>query len=283
MKTRRFAICLLVMLLVLSLSATAYAAQGDSGAKLAYVTDTTGMLSAQETTALENRAAEISARYGFSVYIIVVDDYRSYTRGSDVFDAAVDIYDQYNLGWGPEKEGVSLVLSMSGRDCCLHFNSDRANYVFTEPGRDWMESRFLSYFRNNDFYGGFEEYLSCCEEYLQAAAEGEPIGSNVEEYTEYATEESGGGLGIFSAIPGAIAALFTGAAVKAPMRSAVRQTNANQYVAPGSLKLTHRSDQFLHRTVSRQVRQQNTNRSSGGGSGSVHHSSGTHSGRSSKF
>lgn len=280
---RRLSLCLLAVLLLLSLSVTAFAAQGDSNAKLAYVTDSYGLLSANEVSVLENRAREISNRYGFSTYIIVVDDYSRYLQsGSDIFDFAVESYEQYDLGWGNQREGISLVLSMNDRDYCLHLNSDRARAVFTEVGQDWMESRFLSYFGENDFYGGFTEYLDCCEEYLEAAANGDPIGSNVDANTEYITEEKSGGLGIFSAIPGAIAALFTGAAVKAPMRSAVRQTNANLYVTPGSLNLTQRSDHFLHRTVTRQARQTNQNRSSGG-SGSVHHSSGSHSGRSGKF
>lgn len=282
MKTRRFVVCLLAVLVLVSLSVTAFAAQGDSNAKLAYVTDSCGLLTQDQTAALENRAKDISARFGFSIYILAVDDYSRYLQSGDIFDFSVDTYNRYDLGWGTDREGALLVLSMNDRDYCLHFNITR-NTAFTEAGRDWMESRFLSYFGNNDYYGGFAEYLDCCEEYLEAAVNGDPVGSNVEYNTEYITEEKSGGLGIFSAIPGAIAALFTGVAVKAPMRSAVRQTNANQYVTPGSLNLTQKSDQFLHRTVTRQPRQTNQNRSSGGGSGSTHHVSGTHSGRSGKF
>lgn len=264
-KLRKVCLCLMTVLLVFALSATAFAAGEGTSAKLDYVTDAAGLLTSGQKAELEAKAGEISRRFGLGVYIIVVDDYRDYSGYRDIYDCCIDIYDSYQLGWGEDRAGTTLMLSMDERDYALDFNSSRADYAFTESGRDAMEERFLKYFRNNDFYGGFHEYLDCCEEYLLAAEKGKPV-------------EIHTGIGIFALIPGLIAALITGVCMTAPMRTAGEKREANQYAVPGSLQLRRQSDMFLHRTVTRRPRQTNS-----GGSGSTHHSSGSHSGRSGKF
>lgn len=267
-KLRKTGLFLLAVLMVFALSATAFAAGETTSAELDYVTDAAGLLTASQRNQLETKAAQISQRFGLGVYIIIVDDYRDYGGYDDIYDSCIAIYDSYRLGWGADYAGTTLMLSVDGRDYALDFNSSRADYAFTESGRDAMEERFLEYFRNNDFYGGFREYLDCCEEYLLAAENGKPV-------------EIHTGIGIFALIPGLIAAVITGVVLSAPMYSAGKKQEANQYVVAGSLQLHRQSDMFLHRTVTRRPRQ--TNSGGSGGSGSVHHSSGSHSGRSGKF
>ena len=279
-KFRKASLMLLAVLLVFACSVTALAAGESAPARLGYVTDAASLLTSGQKAELESRAGEISRRFGLGVYVIVVDDYRDYSGYREIYDCCIDIYDSCQLGWGEDRAGTILMLSMDERDYALDFHGSRADYAFTESGRDAMEERFLKYFRNNDFYGGFSEYLDCCEEYLLAAENGTPV--------EKAASKSQG-IGIFALIPGLIAALITGVCMAAPMRTAGEKREADQYAVPGSLQLRRQSDMFLHRTVTRRPRQTNsggsgsTHHSSGSHSGSTHHSSGSHSGRSGKF
>ena len=172
MKQRRFWAVLLGILLLISVTV---AASAESGGKLPYVTDAANLLTDEQHMALEARAEEISQTYSFGIYIIAVNDYTNYSRESDFWDANVDIYETYDLGWGTEKAGASFMISMAERDFCLHFNSDRANYVFSEAGRDAIEDRVIPYLQDNDYYGAFNEYLNACQEYLEAAENGTPI------------------------------------------------------------------------------------------------------------
>lgn len=174
MKTRRFLLWILALVLLLTVPMAAFAAADDSDAKLRYVTDASNLLTEEQEAALEARAQEISQEYEFSVYIIALDDYRVYSTQSDFWDASVEIYESYDLGWGEEKAGAFLMLSMQERDFCLHFNSDRADYAFTEAGRDKIEDRVVPYLRENDYYGGFNEYLNCCQEYSGGCPKREP-------------------------------------------------------------------------------------------------------------
>ena len=271
MKNKRFLGFLMVVLLLSCFVVSAFATE----AQLDHVTDEAGLFTDEERQALEQRAEAISEKYQFGVYIVTLEDFKDYTNSSDIEKFAVRFYDQYTLGYGEDHAGTMLMLSMAERDYDLDFNSKRANTIFTEAGRDWMENRFLVYFRGNDFYGGFEEYLNTCQEYLEAAKNGQPVGEGM---PSSADEEKLSP--IFALIPGVIAALVVGIITCAPMHSAGVKRDADQYVIQGSLNLRRRSDMFLHRSVSRRPRQTESSGSSGG---SHHYSSGSHSGRSGKF
>lgn len=262
----------MALLLAACFTVTAFATQSD------YVIDEAGLFTDAQRQALEQRAAAISAEYDFGVYIVTLEDFRDYTNSSNIEKFAVRYYDDHDFGFGDDHAGTMLMLSMAERDYCLDFNSKRADTIFTEAGRDWMENRFLLHFRGNDFYSGFNEYLNTCEEYLEAARNGEPVGQGMPSSAD--EEKLSPAIAL---IPGAIAALLVGIFTCAPMHSAGTKRDADQYVVQGSLNLRRRSDMFLHRSVSRRPRQTQSSGGSGHSSGSHHYSSGSHSGRSGKF
>ncbi len=275
MKKRNLVSLILVLLIVNCFVISACAA---------HVTDDARLFSDQERAYLEQRAAEISEKYNFGVYIVTLDNYLNYHGSSNIEKFTMNYYDENGFGYGDDKAGTILLLSMAKRDYDLDFNSDRANEIFTYSGREQMKSRFLAYFRQNDFYGGFDEYLSTCEEYLQAAADGTPVGASDDvpdgywdNYTDYDNER----LPLWIAlIPGAIAAILAGVLTSIPMHSAKKKQDADVYCVPGSLDIRRRSDMFLHRSVTRTPRETESSSSS---SDSHNYSSGSHSGSSGKF
>lgn len=272
---RKIAILISVLLLLTCIAVPVCCAEGT----FPYVTDKAGLLTAQELSALEDRAKDISSRYDLGVYIIVLDDFQKYSNYRSISNAAMDIYDSYGLGMGEDKSGVTLMLSMAERDYILDFFGSRADYAFTEAGRDRMEERVVSHLRSNNYYGAFTAWLDLCESYLRSAENGTPVGQG--ELSSADWQEDSEGMGFLAVIPGILAAALTGAILVAPMRTAGQKTHASDYVVDGSLELTRRSDMFLRRSVTRRPRQDNHNSRPGGGS--VHYSGGGHSGRSGKF
>lgn len=275
MKKRNLVSLILILLIVNCFVISACAA---------HVTDDARLFSDQERAYLEQRATEISEKYNFGVYIVTLDNYLNYHGSSNIEKFTINYYDENGFGYGDDKAGTTLLLSMAERDYDLDFNSDRANEIFTYSGREQMKSRFLAFFRQNDFYGGFDEYLSTCEEYLQAAADGTPVGASDDvpdgywdNYTDYDNER----LPLWIAlIPGAIAAILAGVLTSIPMHSAKKKQDADVYRVPGSLDIRRRSDMFLHRSVTRTPRETESSSSS---SDSHNYSSGSHSGSSGKF
>lgn len=257
---KRFLLFALVLILVMPLTAFA---TGEAEAQLPHVIDDYGLLNAKAAAELERLAAAYSADHGCSFYILILEDYRDY--GSDTFQAARNIYETKHLGWGNEKVGSMLMLSMDGRDYELLFHGDETDTVFTEYGRDLLEDSFLEYFREDDFYGGFRAYLDGCDKYYTAAENGKPI-DREKQFT------------VLFFLPGLIAAAVVGGVLYAPMNSTGLKRNANAYIEPGSQRLTRNMDMFVNRTVHR-TRRETENNSSHGSS----HRSGSYSGRSGKF
>lgn len=266
---KRFSALAVAFLLLTCFAVSAMA----TNANLYYVTDTAGVFTESEKAELEQRAEAISEKYQVGVYIIVLEDFKKYANANQVWDATREIYDNENLGWGEDNAGAVMLLSMAERDYALDFYSSRAQKAFTEAGQDRLEDRVLGYFRNNNYYGGFKEYLNVCDEYLEAAAQGHPIGEG-----ERSSADEKDGIGFLAVLPGIIAAALTGVIMSSSMHTAKEQHDADVYAVEGSLNIRRRSDMFLHRTVTRTPRE-----SSSGSSHGSSHSSGGHSGRSGKF
>ncbi len=261
MKKRIFCL-LLVLLTAAALTVTALASEPQLGC----VTDAAGLLTDDEIVKLENRAQSVADEYGVGVYIVTIDDYRDVTD-EGVYEATYGIYHQYTMGVGASRNGIMLLLSMHERDYGMFVYGDAAEYAFDEYGQSMLEDVFLDNFADDDWYGGFRDYIDECESYLQQAADGSPVRASP---------------ALFIVIAFAIAiviALIVCGALTGKMKSAKKQRTANAYIA-GGLKLTQSTDFFTHRTQTRRKIERNDSSSS---SGSHSESGGGGSGRSGKF
>lgn len=55
-----------------------------------------------------------------------------------------------------------LALSMAERDFQMLAHGDTANAAFTDYGKYIMQDEFLDNFREDDWYGGFADYIAAC-------------------------------------------------------------------------------------------------------------------------
>lgn len=248
--------------------------------QLDHVTDAAGLLSDEQWQALEKQARAIEEQYEFGVYAVTVNDFSDYTYGS-VQDAAEEIYKTYSLGIGTEKDGVMLLLSMNDRDYSLITHGSNGNYAFNDEGRQYLTEYFLDDFAENDWYAGFEDYISWTGLYLEAAKAGEPYSDTNIPMT---AEERVMMIGMYAAgillIPLVIAKIYVGI-LSSKMKSVAEETKASHYVA-GNLKLSRKTDRFTHRTETRTKIEKDSG-SGGGSSRSRSGGSGGFSGTSGKF
>lgn len=166
---RKICSFLLAFLLLLALTPAALA----DGAQLSYITDDAGVLTASETASLEKAAQHIAQRYGVGIYLVTVNDAcRIDSRGT--YEAAYTYYHRNSLGAGAERNGAILLLSMNDRAFAHFYYGEKSEYAFNRYAQEQIEDTFLDNFRENDWYGGFSDYLSACGEYLALAAEGHP-------------------------------------------------------------------------------------------------------------
>ncbi len=223
-------------------------------AQLDYVTDAAGLLTDEEWQELESKAESISAEYQCAVYIVTVDDYINYGDG-DVSDVAKGIYQDYALGFGEDKSGLLLLLSMADRDFSL-LAYGYGNTAFTDYGKERLEDEFLGYFGDDQWADGFEAYLDTSGEMLAMARSGSPLDIDSDPTVEV------GGVAI-SVLLALIISLVVCFILKAGMQSVAEKSEADAYISQDGVNFTVREDYFTHATESRVT----VERSSGGGGG----------------
>ena len=241
-----------------------------------FVYDWAGILSDSEIDALTSAAQEITSAHNCGVYIVTLSDMRDYGF-SNIEACAEAFFDEKGLGVGSDHTGIMLVLSMAERDYDIDAHGDFAHYTFTDYGKTTISDEFLDNFRNNDWYGGFFDYLSRCEKMLVLAEEGNPVDTTITE--RVSGRITPGGL-ICSVILSLLIAWLVCAWLKGRMKSAKLAVDADSYILPGSAQITNRSDRYTHSTRTRRKIEKS---SSGGRSGGTSISSGGHSHSSGKF
>ena len=148
-------------------------------------------------------------------------------------------------------------LSMAERDFQMLAHGDTANAAFTDYGKYIMQDEFLDNFREDDWYGGFADYIAACGRYLEANANGAPIDVEPSDETEEEYEPLSFGDKLFFAalmafrfgLPlGLIVAFIVCAVYKGQLKSVRRATEAARYTVSGGAEITAREDRFTHTT-----------------------------------
>lgn len=247
MKKRFVLAMILCIALCLALGGAALASS--SGDSLSYVSDTVGLLSLDEQQELETTAAQLAERYGCGVYVIIVDDYTDYTNGS-TRDFAKEIYTNYDLGVGEDKNGILLMLSVNDRDYYLLTKGDIANTAFTDYGQEQLTYEFLDDFRYDNWFDGFRDYMSTAGQYLEAAENGTPVDVYSDDEVDPAV--SAGVDILFIVVIPCLISLAVCGIFAAQMKTARRQTGARGYISHGGVDMRVTQDQFLYNTETRQ-------------------------------
>ncbi len=239
---------------------------------LGFVTDAAGILTEEEQSRLESAAARITEEFSCGVYIVTVSDYTAVASGS-IGNVAEAIYRGYDLGYGPERSGILLLMSLADRDFDL-VAFGYGNYAFTDYGKEALADEFLDDFRYNDWFDGFSDYLNYSAEFLRRAQGGEPV-----DWQE--TPPNPVFLFFASLIPACLIAGVVCAVLRSRMRSVRQASSASAYLVPEGFQLRTANDVFTHITESRvRVRSEST-RSGGRGGTSIN--SGGFSHHSGKF
>ena len=235
---------------------------------LDYVTDAAELLTDAQRDELNRRAAALTEQYGLAVRILTVPSIGNY----NIEDFAEAAFDQYGLGYGADGSMVMLLLSMEYRDYDIMAHG-YGNYAFTDYGKDKLANRFLPKLGNNDWYGGFSAYLDGCQEYLEKAAQGEPVDVG-------SSSMSRGAKTVIHLLIALIPAFIVVLIMKGKMKTVAKQRTAAEYTGWDRLDLRLKEDRFLHRSVRRTKIESSSGGSRSGGGTSVNsHGSSHHSGK----
>ena len=233
--TKKIISIIFAVVLVFALSITAFANSEER-----YVFDEASILTYDEIEELEAKAKEITETYGCEVYAITFPS----LDGNEAWELNELLYQELVSEYGASEDVIILMLAMEERqyDILAH---GYGNTAFTDYGKDVMAERFLDDFANDDWYWGFYDYMSTCEEFLAMAASGEPF--------DVGSDEGEGGanfLGVIVAIiVSCVIALLVCLILKAQMKTARIATEAHDYQK--KLNLTNQYDVFSHKDIKR--------------------------------
>ena len=262
--------------MVASLTATALVEAADqllaeqSAPATPYVIDDARLLTIEQRQELNAYAEKITETYGMGIYIMSVEDFHNYGEEPQIFDVLWNYYHDNSLGYGADRQGMILMLSIAERDFATFFYGEDTEYAFNGFGQAQLENYFLDDFGSDDWYDGFMDFLVASEDFMAKAAAGEPVRDNPWSLAS-----------VFVLI-----ALFVSFVVTRllwmKMANVAAQKGAKRYQTAEGLVLTKQIDQFLTQTIRR--RKIESSDSGSGRSGSSRaHSGGGGSGRSGKF
>ena len=80
-----------------------------------------------------------------------------------------------DFGIGEGRDGILLLQSTWGRDYGLYIRDGYANSMVGKYARTLLEDAFLDDFADDDYRGGYEDYLSTCADFFERAAQGHPV------------------------------------------------------------------------------------------------------------
>lgn len=238
----------IIKLLVLILVITLIMILPIQAADFDLVSDGVGVLTDDEYFELNELAMNITEQYKFEVSIVVIDD----KGDEEATEYASFIYDEYGYGYGENKSGLMLFISMKERDYAI-IAQGYGNIAFTDYGKDVLTDKYLlPQLGKDEYYEGFLMYLNQTAEFLKMAENGTPF--DVETNEVFAEEDAKSSFGIKLAvtiivpmlIAGLICFIFVG-----QMKTAVPQQSADNYIAHGSFNLTNKVDKFLYETETR--------------------------------
>ena len=115
------------------------------------VVDNAGLLTDEEIQELINKTAPIAENEAFDIAIVTVDTFGN----TSLEDYTNDFYD--NNGY--QKNGIMLLLSMNERQWHMTTTGSAIESI-NDEALDDISTVFLPFFSRNEYYKGFDEYIS---------------------------------------------------------------------------------------------------------------------------
>lgn len=260
-----------VIVLCISMVFPVAAAETDGFADEYYrVNDLAGLLSEDEKTDLINKLDEISIRQKMDVAIAAVEDLDGYSSVQEYADV---VYEYCKYGYGEDKDGLLLLISMEDHDWYIT-TCGYGITAFTDAGIEYIGKKILPDLSDGNYAGAFQKYADLCDAFITQARSGEPYDSGNLPKEALSTIWFPVAVGI-----GVLLAFVIVSRMKAQLHTVRAQVAANSYVKKNSMNITESQDLFLYHTVTRTAKPKEKKESS------THKSSSgtTHGGGGGKF
>lgn len=272
---KRMTTMLMLLVLCLSMAVPVFAADGtedtDGFADAYYrLQDQASVLTEEESREIQTLLDEVSVQLKFDLTIVTVDTLDGYT----VQDYADDCYDYCEFGYGSNRDGALLLISMEDRDWSIS-TCGYGITAFTDAGITYIGEQMRDDLSAGYYSDAFRTFVRFGNQFVTQAREGNPFDkSDLPKKPLSAIW-----IVISIAVGFGLAKIIVGS-MKRQLKTVHAQAAASSYVREGSMNVTESRDLFLYQKVDRTEKTKNNS------SGSSTHtsSSGTrHGGGGGKF
>ena len=276
-RLRSLCAALAALVLAAALAVPAFAVEGGFADLYYRMNDSANVLTEDEDNELEDALEELSLRQSFDVVIATIESLESVDY--DSMEAyADDLYDFCQFGYGADRDGVLLLVSVGDRK----WHISTCGYgitAFTDAGIQYLGEQMTPDMADGDYAAAFRTFVQWSDAYIDAARSGRPYD------VKNLPREPLSLMYLFLALGiGLVLAWVVVGVMKSRLRSVAFQENAASYVREGSMNLTNSRELFLYRDVHRTERVEEKDSDSSGGSSTHTSSSGvTHGGGGGSF
>lgn len=272
---KRISMILILLVLCFSMAVSAFATDGAEGTdgfvdEYYRMQDLAGVLTEEEAGEVQNLLDEMSVNLKFDMVIVTVDNLEGYT----IQDYADDWYDYCEFGYGSNKDGALLLISMEERDWYIS-TCGYGITAFTDAGITYIGEQMGDDLSAGNYAEAFRIFVRYGNQFVTQARDGDPFDkSDLPKKPLSAIW-----IAISLAIGFGVAKIIVGF-MKSQLKTVRAQAAASSYVREGSMNVTESRDLFLYHKIDR------TEKSKNNSSGSSTHksSSGTrHGGGGGKF
>lgn len=265
----------LLLILALCLGMTISVSAGDTGGfanEYCRVQDQAELMTYSEEAELNDMLDELSVRQKMEVVVVTTNT----LDGKTAEEYADDTYDYGNFGYGADKDGILLLVSVGEENICCISTCCYGITAFTDDGIEYILKEMKGDLHDEKYFAAFQTFVNLCDKFITQARSGEPFGEK-----SLPREPLSPIWILISLGVGVVLSLIIVGRMKAQLKTVRFQTTAGSYVKDGSLDITESRDMFLYETTSKTAKEK---KSSSGGSSTHTSSSGrTHGGGGSKF
>lgn len=222
-------------------------ATGVSAATDTNLYDEADLLTDAEEMRLAQKLDEIGEAYDAQIVIVTVPT----ADGADVDWYLEYLYDSMGFGYGPNYDGVLLLLCMDVREYRILSNGYAGVAIDTGDIAD-IGDVIVSDLSDGNYAAAFDRFADECAYYLNGYLNGFPF-------------ETGAVL-VTSLVIGIIAGVVVALVLKGQLKTVRKQSGAGTYVKADSMQVTVHNDLFLYQNTSRVRRQTSNSSSSSSGS-----------------
>ena len=129
------------------------------------------LLTYEEESELLETLNEISERQKMDIVLITSEDMDGY---SDIQEYADDLYDYCDYGYGANRDGLLLLISMAERDWYIS-TCGYGITAFTDAGISYLGSAMKEDLSSGNYASAFYTYASECDQMITMAREGQPF------------------------------------------------------------------------------------------------------------